>query len=352
MELAQAPGIVGLRRKSLYTAADDRRAMRLAMRAAQGINVDLPVIYGNRIIGRTLGIGNEMYAITGLDQMINAQTVAGQSLTQPFGKYQNNLNLSVQVWYDHFTVGPDGATYSGAANTSRQFDDTAAGALNHGGNVSPLIKLVTGGFALSPLCAGVWLLYDRVLDYEACTITGVLQNMTNSLPAQRYIAAGEPALQIMVGLQTPIGGGSNLSALVYVDQNGSAQSIPTGTALALDTTAATTPSTVDPTQTAARWGTTAGGSVLYLPLAVGNSGARSITSFTTSAAQTGTLCFTLARPLAVLPVAAANQGGESDWMRQTVMLARIFDGASLYWVVKPSLNQSSFFSGMLNFTWA
>jgi len=352
MELGQAPGIIGLRRKSLYTAADERRAMRLAMRAAQGIDVDLPVIYGNRIIGRTLGIGNEMYAITGLDQMISAQTVTGQTLTQPFGKYQNNTNLTVGVWYDHFTVGPDGNTYSGAALTSRQFDDSSAGAINHGGNVSPLIKLVTGGFALSQLCSGVWLLYDRVLDYESCTINGALQTMVNSSAPQRYVAAGQPGLKIMVGLQAPLGGSANLTALAYVDQNGAAKTIPTTSTLVLDSGSTTTPSTVDPTQMAVRWNTIGGATALALPLAAGNSGVRSITSYTTSASVTGDLCFTLMYPLAVLPLPAAAQGGEADWMRQTLMLARIFDGASLYWVLQAATNESSWFHGLLNFTWA
>jgi hypothetical protein len=356
MELiSHSPAIVGLRRKALYSGSDERRAMCLALTAACGLgnNFNLPVIYGNRIIGRVRKtLDGSLWAASSLDQLINAETVLGQALTQSFSKLQNNTNLTIGAWYDHFTVGPDGESYSGAALTSRQFTDTSHGCIPHGGNVSPLIKLVTGAYALSPLCSGVWLLYDRVLDYESCTINGATQAMVNSVAAQRYIAAGQPGLSIMCTMQAPTGGAFNLSGLTYVNQNGLSHTVPTSTTLVGDTTAVVTPSNFDPTQSAIRYNSTAGGNLLYLPLATGDSGAQSITNFTTSAAQTGSLCFTLAYPLAILPIPAPGNGGESDWLRQTVLMKRIYDGASLFWNILVSTNQSSFFGGHINFVWS
>lgn len=350
-----APAIVGLRSKARYNRAAEERAVHLALRAVRGTGCTLPVMFGNRIIAWVRGHSHspKVELIGSLNDIINATTVNGQWLSSPFCKIEGALNLTTTKWYDLYPMGPCGGTYPGAAATAVQLSDLSPGAIPHGGNVSPALKTTTGGWLISNLTGGIFMLYDRVLDYQACPVTGVLQNMTNTLAAQRYISGGQQGLRIMPTAQTLFGGGANVSALVYTNQAGTAsQTVPVSPTLALDTTIAVNAGNSMPAQLAVDLGGTAAANVLFLPLAIGDTGVRSIASYTTSAAQTGKICFSLVHPIAFIVTQAGDLGGQADFLRQTAMCEQIFDGASLHLVHQSTIADSVTLQGAFDFVWS
>ena len=355
--IVEAPALAGMSRKWLYSTADDKRALEIAITCARGVETWLPVIYGGRVLawlrgrrGRT-EVEVLRCAVNGLDQMINAATTLGQRLSQQYTKIAVT-GLAALGWYDYYTVGPGGGTFTGTALTARRFTDLTTGAIPHGGNVSPAVKIITGAWGMAYNMGVCFLLYDRVLTYEACTISGGLQNMTNTLTAQRYISAGQPGLGILCTIQTQLNISPNISALKYTNQAGTTgQSVATAAALTLNSAAAT-PDNTTPARCAAQYAASTSNDVLFYPLAVGDSGAQKIESFTTSAAATGTICFTLAHPFAYFPSPGAALAGQYDFVRQLTVLERIYDGACLNFFVNATANNNATIMGALDFVWA
>lgn len=351
-----APAVIGLKKKSLYSSTEERIALKLAINAARGVDRTLPVIFGNRIIawvrGKQFSDIVQVAPIADLNTMINAATVLGQKVSEPFCQISSQ-GLTVNAWYDYFPCGPGGGTYTGTALTARQFTDTSTGALAHGGNVSPAIKTLTSAWAMTNNVGGVLMLYDRVLAYEACTINGALQSMTNTLVAQRYATNVDIGLQIMCTTQTVPGAANNVSALIYTDQTGNtAQSAPVSSPVWTLNTTVVTPSNMIPAQAVLRYANGATSDILFLPLRAGDSGVQKIESFTTSASTTGTICFSLVHPIAYFPMPSAGVAGQYDLLRQLATLERIYDGAALYFAINASNSSSANIQGALDFVWA
>ena len=69
---------------------------------------------------------------------------------------------------------------------------------------------------------------------------------------------------------------------------------------------------------------------LWFPLAAGDSGVRSVTSYVESATATSTLLnIVLCRPLAFIPVPSGNTWVERDLVLQIASMPRLFDGSAL-----------------------
>jgi hypothetical protein len=64
-------------------------------------------------------------------------------------------------------------------------------------------------------------------------------------------------------------------------------------------------------------------------LAAGDSGVRSLDSYTVAAGTTGTVTFFLYRDLGEVPLIAANLGGERDFLSQIPSLPTVDDNACL-----------------------
>lgn len=157
------------------------------------------------------------------------------------------------------------------------------------------------------------------------------QAFTNGVAAQRYIGAGEGGLKILATGQTVLGAtAANITQLQYTDQDGNAtQSMPTSPTVAHIVSAAAPTATlgarvVAPATAAATlpWGP-------HIPLAVGDGGVRLIANWTTSAANTGTLCFVLQRLLAVIPCPTAGVCSMVNLVQEIPSMERIRDGACL-----------------------
>jgi len=243
------------RSKTRHSEMDDARAMVRAINAARGVPDVLPVFHGGKLIGWTKGAHRSPYVswrparhgdseilrcmITTYDGFISACN-SGKADMSNWTKTHTTAPVA-NNYYDLWPVGgkPTAGTFTGAAFTAVQKDDTSVGSLWHRGNVSTDVKVSRYAFAKASAGATppTITIYDRVLTYEACTFNAnANQAMTNGVTAQRYISAGQGGLQIMVTAQTVLGATpANLTTCTYVDQDG----IPSAADIELGDTATT-----------------------------------------------------------------------------------------------------------------
>jgi hypothetical protein len=177
-------------------------------------------------------------------------------------------------------------------------------------------------------------IYDRVLTYEACPPTGgVDTNLTNGVSAARYAADGQRGLRVTLTAQT---GAAVASAptgtITYTDQGGNSGGAGSfgftysgnSGKMAWFTPAVTGGASVP---TAASY-TTGEGPYLWLPLASGDTGVRSIQSYSITGGWTATLAFVLNAPIAIVPIVSTN-ASMMDLAFQLPGMPRIYDGACL-----------------------
>lgn len=346
--------------KSRYSAQDEARAVLAVMDAARGTDVPLPIFHGpqSKLLGWVCapdqrrpddvafmrGPEAELTdvlecAITKYDDFKTAID-AGQIWRSEFHKTFSGTGQG-RVWYDLWPCGGDpvAGTYPGTALTARGLDDTAVGAIGHGGNVSAKIKYLTSMRVLQNMStlAAPFCLYDRVATYEACTINGAQQTFvqTGGVPA-RYNADGI-GLKISVTAQTALGAtASNMTELTYVNTGGASHLVPQDVVPAIATSVAVPSATVGAAVCCPNNSTVPSNSAAspYMPMATGDYGAKTLTTFTTSASNTGTLCFALVRPLGWMTVAPASNYGfvwteRNFYPPQSCVMKRVYDGACL-----------------------
>ena len=367
----RAPALVGVQRRSVYGPGAEDRAIAQAVQAQRGVDVPLPVVFGGKIIGvvqghgfgdprvtyRALGPEYRRYhcGFTSYDALINAITNNGARLPTTFSKTCTTAVVA-NNWYDLWPVGgnPSAGAYGGAAFTAVQKSDTTTGAMFCGGNVSPSTKHCLQMTLISTASTPMLWMYDRVLTYEACTFNAnANQVFTNTLPAQRYISAGQSGMKIMTTAQT-VGNATaaNITQLRYTNQSGTTlQVMPQTPVPAIIVSAAAPTATlgarvIAPATTAATlpWGP-------FLPLAAGDGGAQLINDWTTSAAQGAQVCFVLARPLFSIPIATAGVGSQVDGVMQVANLERIFDGACLAFLTYHLATTALTLLGELDVAW-
>jgi len=331
-------------KRSTQGPLDEDRAIVQALRGMAGVDMVQPIFFGGRLVAWAKGetwsrevtwrpaMPGEKWDCTNstYDALMNS-IASGKKWSMNWSKSNTTAPVAGQIM-DLWPVGgnPASGTYPGTAYTARQLDDTTTGAIYHGGNQSPDIKNLIMIHGL--VTAGVFTayLYDRCLTYEGCSFNAnVNQAMTNTLTLQRYQAAGEGGCKIMVTGQTVLGAtAANITQLRYTDQDGNTlQSMPTSPTIATIVSAAAPTGTLGARVIAPAVGANPIGP--YLPLAAGDGGARLINDFTTSAANTGTICFALVRPLAVLTIPFADTTSMIDLVQQVAGYERIRDGACL-----------------------
>jgi len=339
-----SPALLGLSRKSLGAGAEDAAILRARL-AARGIGTPLPVFHDNRVVAVVQGrhpYSDETrvqrvpyrynFAYTSYDDMIS-EMAAGKVYTAQFGKTPTSAGVA-NNWYDLWPVtgNPTAGGLAGTAATAVQVNSATAGAIYVGGDVSTDVKYLLSVWAIATANTPTLILYDRVLTYDSCVHTNTAnQAMTNGVAAQRYISAGEPGLQICCAVDTVQGAtATNLTQLQYTDNDGNAtQSMPTTPTVTFIPSAAASTTTlgariIAPITSGATvpWGP-------FLPLASGDAGARLIANYTTSSSNTGTHCFIMMKPLAILPAPVAGIGNMVEQVFQVPGLPRIYDGACI-----------------------
>lgn len=336
-------------RKSLWnpTMVDD--VVRAAVLSARGTPRWLAVLHDGRVIGAVRGeptrqvvkfapMSHKQWCNITTYNALNAACKGGQYVQTYFFK---NLTGGSQdeCWNDAWPVGgvPASGGYTGTANTLRQFDNTTVGGLYYdrsagAGQARYLVGWSTACNSASG-CINNIILYDRVASYDGGSISLTPTTMTNTLAPTRYVSSGDEGL-LVTGTQgstsTALGStASNLSAMLFTDQNGNA-GVAVDTTLALtwqqSTPAASAtfpagvviPSFTNPSTTTFPW----------LPLNANCSGVQQITSYTSSAANTGTICWVLLHPCATL-WAQSGMNFRQELTRATFALETIFSNACM-----------------------
>lgn len=366
----RGPQVISARARDSHA----EQALAVAAQYAAGTppGRSLPVYgWGGRIFGHLTATGRgEVYltrgehrallsqecAITETDHII-AGKMAGQYRRINFNKIASS-NMVAANMYDLWAVAgghPLGA-YAGAAFTAIAFDDTSTGAIPHGGNVSSYTKVLTwlALYTVSATNTGMVMLTDRAGTYEACTFpNNSTQNMTNGTAFGRYVASSDPGLIVSVTGQTLTGSTSaNLSALTYVNVAGATQTMPTTGSLAIINALAAPTSTLG-----ARVGFPATASsstttlAYFVPLAAGDYGIKSITSYKTSVNNTGTLCFVCHYPLGFWPIIGQAQPIDADHVAPPTGLEQIRDGACLSFFALSNGASGMSFAGEMQTVW-
>lgn len=259
----------------------------------------LPVIAG--------GAGFASY-----DQIITALTTNGKGQHLSFAKAAgtSSTNSAASLWGN---TGLPAAGAFGTALTARTIDKTTTGALPYSNPTSPATMHLLHLGAGSALAFGTLILYDRLAEYplNGSVTSGTFSSVT--LPA-RDAGGATSGNGVLMFIENDVAGatsaGVNLT-LSYTNQAGTAAQSTGAQAIV-------------------------GGAVqrilmdrIWIPLATGDSGVRTIQTYTLSATATSTkMTIVLARVLAFLPLMVANAYVERDLVLQLASMPRIFDGTA------------------------
>lgn len=346
-----------LTRLRMNFTVGEQTAFQMAVEAIRGLPLTLPLILDGKFIGLLRSENNSRAVwfspFTDTSSIMTA-LYANQRTGQIWYKNVAIFSPLATRWYDLWCVGgdPQGGSYTGTAATARPLDNTVVGGLAHGPNVSPLNKHIISGWAHAFGQPNVSYVYDRVLTYESLPLTSTTTTMTNTLPAQRYNGSGLPGMLLFPTLQTTLSfaGSGAFATLTYVDQGGASSSaLVTSANSGIDTHSTNASNTV-PAQQALN----NSGSFFhpFLPLAAGDTGARSITSFTVaSVASSGLMCMVLMRPLLLVANSSSLNPSQFDFLRQWVQMPIVVDGAHISMMTYFANSSSPWFQGSLDFVW-
>lgn len=220
---------------------------------------------------------------------------------------------------------------------------TALRGIFHGDDKSPATKHLIQGVLCTPTAGlvGRYMLLDYLLYYPFVDLDdGDAQVLDNSTTLARYTTGdGVRAMLVAVAPTT----GSGQFTFDYINQAGVAKTSPTQFC---SVASANIASIITSEQ-----GTAAGGE-LFLKLAEGDTGIRSITSFTNSVLNGGLAALVLVKPLAGFVIYEASMPSEKSWIQQAAGAPRIYDGAYLGLVMNCAATVAAgTLAGRFEFAW-
>ena len=203
--------------------------------------------------------------------IIDALTVQARGQARPWTKTMGSTGASGRVHSAWRRAGVPAAGTDPAALTARQVDSSIAGAMSFanpgGGRTLHLVR----SSGVSSGAPHTLVLVDRLLDYGAIQHnTNLAQPLVNGVALPRY--ADGKGVMAFLEVTTGIGATAQNVTASYTDDEGNAGAATTAVAMRASAVADEVPH-----------GTTA----LWLPLAAGDFGIRSVQSVTFSAANTG-----------------------------------------------------------------
>jgi hypothetical protein len=166
---------------------------------------------------------------------------------------------------------------------------------------------------------GFLVLTDLLYMYTSCVLTGTPTTLNNGAakPTRFNNGVGVQASAIVA---TAVGAATPSLTMTYTDSGGTGSNTGNLTASANSL----------PVGSCFTGGTVATLGSLYMNLANGDSGVRQLDSYTIpSGPTTGTVTFMLHRPIATIPLVAANVAGERDFLFNMPSLPKIDDDACL-----------------------
>lgn len=213
----------------------------------------------------------------------------------------------------------------------------------HGDDKAPQRKTMIEASLCTPSAAflGTYKLLDYVLYYSFVdTDSTDQQDMVNTTPLPRY-TSGQGLRAMLVAVAPTVGGGSFTYS--YINQDGIPKTSPV---ISCNVTAANIGTLITSQQATAAAGT------LFLRMADGDTGIRSITSITMITPHGGLATLVLVRPLADLSILEINVPTERSYLIEHPSMPMIEDGAYLNFVLNCTGNISSgLVTGRITFVW-
>lgn len=275
-----------------------------------------------------------------------AEITAGKFLRLPFYRVVNTgATTAAGRWHECFGgTGTGGiGVLTGTAGAAQAYSSASPGALPIGGAVSPDGRHLLGMSAVastSLLPPSMLLLVDLLLAYPSLSVSSAT-TLTNGVGLPRYTTGdGVQAAGVITGA---FGAATPTLTLTYTDSDGN-----TG-----NTGALTVPVASAPIGCMLGGGTAASPVSIAMPLAAGDRGVRSVQSYSIASGTTGTAAIILYKPLATLPLAAANLASERDFLFALPSLPKIEDGAclALFALVGGALTANQVVTGHLDMAW-
>lgn len=273
---------------------------------------------------------------------LGAAYLAGQSHTAHFRKVPSQASAAGQ-WVDlSMASGNPVPNYYASSPLEAAVLDGDRG-IFHGDDKSPSAMHLTDLTLCTPSAAfvGAYQLLDYLLYYPFVDLDDTEEQvMVNAVTLPRY-TDGAGVRAMMVALAPTVGGGS--FSYTYINQSGNTATSPV---ISCNTTAdaiATVPTS--------QQGTAAGG-LLFLPLASGDTGIRSITSLQMIAPNGGLCALVLVKPLCAATIREISVPDERSYVHEIPGMPRIYDGAYLNLVVNcASTVAAARLAGRISFVW-
>lgn len=276
-------------------------------------------------------------AFNGLDSIASAISTGGKSI--PLLGFQRTVDAGATSaagrWHSALTTGGSGGpmVLTGTAGTGIVMNSATVGSLPMNAAVAPdnrHLMSFTGITPAATLVPGMLLLTDIIHIYPSCVLTGAPTALSNH---PTWTGTGDTRMTNANGVMcsllvtTALTAGSGQITPSYLDQGGAG---PVAAPSSLYAVSATTPTGCF--YAAANAALTLGG--LFMPLAAGDFGVQRISSYAVNVGGTsGVGCFILHRPIAKIPLIAANTPAERSYLGDPFLLPRIYDDACLGLIV-------------------
>ena len=236
-------------------------------------------------------------------------------------------------WHSCMTTGGTGGamTLTGTAGTGIVLNRSTVGALPLGADVATDTRHLLSMYGMTPATTAVpatLMLVDLIHVYPSCALTGAPSTMSNH---PTWTGTGDTRMtnanEVMVGILTTTAttAGNGQITITYLDEAG-----VSSVAGSLYAPATTTP-------TGCFWGAANAAVTLgapYATLAAGDVGVQRVSSYAiNTGATSGVGAFLLYRPIAEIPLVAANTPGERSFLNDVTTLPRVYDDSCLALIV-------------------
>lgn len=325
--------------KSRYHPGRLDAVVHHALHASIGIPRTLPVFAGREVIGLVREgvfkpITMKQWCTFNRYADIDNAMKNGQDVKGYFNKTTTSTP-NANIWTDAWPCGglPAAGGYAGTSLTSYVYNNSTIGGLwtsmktpgaSQTMHMTGWRHIQQGGSVIGR--AGI--IYDRVLGYDSCSISSSISTCTNTVPATRYISAGDPGMLALATVNNngPLGvTASNLTALHYTDNLGN-----TGVALVTNATLAWAVSSSSTSSTAGAQVALPASGPPFLPVNGGTSGMRKLEDFTSSANNgVGDVTFSLVHPMGFMWTPENSMLVEQELPRAMFNLEKIYSDACI-----------------------
>lgn len=262
-------------------------------------------------------------------------------------------NASTAGWWVDLSMAPGNPQpnyYVGSPNVATRLnyagngDGLRDGGIFHGDEVSPASLHITEWMLETPTAGlvGPYQLLDYLLFYPFTDLDATdTQVMDNTVTLPRY-ETGDGVCAMLVATAPTAGGGS--FTFDYVNQDGAAKTAPTQSY----STAVANIQSIPTSEPA-----TAAGGQPFLRLAGGDTGVRSITSWTNISSGGGLGAIVLMKPLANTAIYEINTPSELSYITQHPAPPRVFDGAYLGMIMQCAATVAAgLLAGRISYAWS